>query len=148
MADDNKRFAKEFEIEVKRYKKVLSAGTKEFRQAVSSGLEKAGLVIEDEATERCPKYTGQLSLTIGHYRVDSGTQKLAKEHYGKAAGPEAAIWRKPKWNELELGTGVEYAAAVHSRIPFLTDALAAKTGEIIQILSKEVKRRMDKKFKF
>jgi len=145
MADSS---VKDFEVDVRKISKLLGAGSKEFRKAVSEALTKAGLILEDEASERCPKYTGQLSLTIGHFRVDPETSKLAKEAYGEAADPSTAIFRKPAWNIQEIGTSVEYAQWVHQRSPFLTDAAAAKAGEIHEVITKTIQRRMKKFFKF
>lgn len=146
MARDNDDAVKTLRVDIKKIKTALGAENKDFRNSVSKGISMAGLKVEEAATKLCPINTSQLSKTIGHFRVDPDTQEDAKLEYGKAAGPETAIWEKEKWNELVMGTAVDYAYFAHLKNPFLTNALAQQAPEILRIIEKTVFEELKKKF--
>ncbi len=142
----NDKKVKELRVDVNKMKYKLALGAEVLERAISVGIDKAGLIVEDQATDNAPKRTGQLSQVIGHFRLEPGTAELAKEEYGEVASPVDAIWDKKGWDRLEIGTRLHYARAVHDYNPFLLDALTSKTGEIVKIIEKEIEKRIKKKF--
>ena len=118
----------------------------ELKKRIAQGLNAIGVTAEKHAKANCPVDTGRLRNSIT-YAVTGG-QGSPNTEGGQAAKPsDYAKHAEPEYNEVVVGTNVEYAArqelydyAHHNgRAHFIRDSLATHGDDFKKLMEAALK---------
>ena len=130
--------------EVINLEKLISKLNKLSDQQMEQALNKACILVENQAKENCPVDTGELRMSITHYvEGDTGVVGTHKQYapyveYGTGLFAREGNGRQTPWSYQDA-KGEWHSTKGQKPQPFLEPALLDKQKEIIKIFDEAIK---------
>ena len=130
--------------EVINLEKLISKLNKLSDQQMEQALNKACILVENQAKENCPVDTGELRMSITHYvEGDTGVVGTNKQYapyveYGTGLFAREGNGRQTPWSYQDA-KGEWHSTKGQKPQPFLVPALLAKQKETIKIFDEAIK---------